>query len=104
MADAPQSDPRPVKAPWRLISFRLDAPAAQRVSVVGDFNGWDPHKHPLRKNPDGVWECRLSLPAGRYAYGFVVDGALQPDPHCRQRVQAPDGTVHCLLEVLPPQE
>ncbi len=55
--------------------FRLTAPDAKRVSVVGTFNGWDPHAHPLR-GPDrnGVWSLSLPLPPGRYRYMFVVDG------------------------------
>lgn len=36
--------------------FALWAPAAQRVSVVGDFNHWDGRKNPLEKMPDsGIW-------------------------------------------------
>src|SRR2546430_3736087 len=27
--------------------FHVKAPQAQRVSVVGTFNGWDPEAHPL---------------------------------------------------------
>ncbi len=55
--------------------FRLKAPEATRVSVVGTFNGWDPLAHPLQ-GPDreGVWNLRLPLPPGRYRYMFVLDG------------------------------
>jgi len=55
--------------------FRLKAPQAKRVSVVGTFNGWDPDAHPLH-GPDrnGVWTLSLSLTSGRYRYMFVVDG------------------------------
>ncbi len=55
--------------------FRLEAPDAKRVSVVGTFNGWDPQAHPLR-GPDrhGVWSLSLPLSPGRYRYLFVVDG------------------------------
>ncbi len=104
MADITPPDPKPGKAPWRTIYFRLEAPHAQCVSVIGDFNGWDPHKHPLQKNLDGVWECQIPLPPGRYAYSFVVDGAMQPDPRCQERVRTANGVEHCILEVLPSPE
>ncbi len=57
--------------------FRLKAPQAKRVSVVGTFNGWDPDAHPLH-GPDrsGVWTLSLPLAPGRYRYMFVVDGVL----------------------------
>ena len=38
-------------------SFAVWAPNAQRVSVVGDFNGWDGRYHPMRLlGASGVWE------------------------------------------------
>jgi len=37
--------------------FAVWAPNARRVSVVGDFNGWDGRCHPMRLHPgNGVWE------------------------------------------------
>jgi 1,4-alpha-glucan branching enzyme len=39
------------------VMFVLWAPSARRVSVVGDFNGWDGRVNPMRKHPDaGLWE------------------------------------------------
>ncbi len=41
----------------RGVSFGVWAPSARRVSVVGDFNGWDGRRHPMRKHEqNGVWE------------------------------------------------
>jgi 1,4-alpha-glucan branching enzyme len=38
-------------------SFAVWAPNARRVSVVGDFNGWDGRRHPMRKRVEaGTWE------------------------------------------------
>lgn len=34
------------------------------VSVVGDFNGWDPHAHPLRRRSNGVRSTTIVVPAG----------------------------------------
>jgi 1,4-alpha-glucan branching enzyme len=38
--------------------FALWAPNADRVSVIGDFNDWNPETHLLRARPDGsgIWE------------------------------------------------
>jgi 1,4-alpha-glucan branching enzyme len=41
----------------RGVYFAVWAPNASRVSVVGDFNGWDGRVHPMRKLiASGVWE------------------------------------------------
>lgn len=63
------------------VRFTLVAPAAQRVSVVGDFNGWNAASLPMRRSADGhTWEIVVPLRPGRYAYSFVVDGVLARDP------------------------
>ena len=42
------------------VHFAVWAPNAQRVSVVGDFNGWDGRVNPMRKLiGSGVWELFL---------------------------------------------
>ena len=39
------------------VRFAVWAPNAQRVSVVGDFNGWDGRTHSMRKRIEaGIWE------------------------------------------------
>jgi 1,4-alpha-glucan branching enzyme len=38
--------------------FRVWAPNAERVSVIGDFNGWNRDATPMRVHYDvGVWDC-----------------------------------------------
>ena len=37
--------------------FRVWAPNAKKVSVIGDFNGWDREESPMFKISKGVWEC-----------------------------------------------
>ena len=42
------------------VLFAVWAPNARRVSVVGDFNGWDGRAHPMRLHPgNGLWELFL---------------------------------------------
>jgi 1,4-alpha-glucan branching enzyme len=56
---------------WR---FRVWAPHARAVSVVGDFNGWDSAKHPLTRNGQ-VWEGFVpDLPAYT-SYKYAVTRA-----------------------------
>jgi 1,4-alpha-glucan branching enzyme len=52
--------------------FRVWAPNAKGVSVVGDWNGWDPGAHPMHPSESGVWE--LAVPgAGKGArYKYVI--------------------------------
>jgi 1,4-alpha-glucan branching enzyme len=36
--------------------YREWAPAAERLCLIGDFNGWNPDSHPLKKDARGNWE------------------------------------------------
>jgi 1,4-alpha-glucan branching enzyme len=39
------------------VHFALWAPNAYRVSVIGEFDGWDARVHPMRRHVDaGIWE------------------------------------------------
>lgn len=39
------------------VAFAVWGPSARRMSVVGDFNGWDGRRHPMRQlGSSGVWE------------------------------------------------
>jgi len=55
------------------IHFAVWAPNAQRVSAIGDFNGWDGRVHPMRHlGPSGIWELFVpDLPDGQ-RYKFEV--------------------------------
>ena len=58
----------------RIVQFMLTAPAASRVALAGDFNGWDPRAIPLeRDRRDGRWAVTLALAPGRHSYAYVVD-------------------------------
>jgi 1,4-alpha-glucan branching enzyme len=71
------------------VHFAVWAPAAQRVSVVGDFNGWDGRVHPMRTLvPSGLWEIfipELGI-GGHYKFEVVTPQnqlALKTDPYGR---------------------
>ena len=77
-------------------AFAVWAPHAQRVSVVGDFNGWDGRRHPMRWRPEcGVWEIFLPQVQAGALYKFEVIDAqghcvLKTDPYAR-RSEGPPG-------------
>jgi len=57
------------------VHFAVWAPNASRVSVVGDFNGWDPATHPLtRRHEAGVWETFIPGVSVGALYKYRVDG------------------------------
>ncbi len=64
------------------VQFAVWAPNAQRVSVVGDFNGWDGRRSPMRKRIDsGIWEIFVPEIGQGAIYKYEVigyDGALLP--------------------------
>lgn len=51
----------------------LRAPGASRVELAGDWNGWKPVA--VLRATEGWWYTDLALPAGRYRYGFRVNGS-----------------------------
>jgi len=58
----------------RIVQFMLTAPAASRVALAGDFNGWDPREIEMtRDSRDGRWAVTLALAPGRHSYAYVVD-------------------------------
>ncbi len=65
----------------RAIVFELDAPDAQSVQVLGDFNRWSRNVSSMQRGSDGRWRLTTMLPPGRYVYAFLVDGRrFQRDP------------------------
>ena len=59
-----------------LFSFRVWAPHAKGVSVIGDFNGWDEARGEMALiNDAGMWECYISDVKVYDNYKFLVTAA-----------------------------
>jgi hypothetical protein len=57
--------------------FVFKAPAAKRVSVIGDFNRWDASTSPMARSADGeLWSVSIPIMPGRHVYAFMVDDSL----------------------------
>jgi 1,4-alpha-glucan branching enzyme len=55
------------------VHFAVWAPNADRVSLVGDFNGWDGRVHPMRLlAPEGVWELFVPDLSDGEKYKFEI--------------------------------
>jgi 1,4-alpha-glucan branching enzyme len=82
--------------------FRVWAPNAERVSVVGDFNGWDGRLHPMASlGASGVWELFIpGLPADSL-YKYEIRnraqrrGEVKTDPY-GQRFELRPATAACV--------
>jgi 1,4-alpha-glucan branching enzyme len=83
---ASQSREQPSGRPLHLVNFFCHAPQAKSVSLVGDFNGWQPNGHLMTRMPDGGWTIRLELPHGHHQYLFLVDGQPTLDPNAMGKV------------------
>ena len=67
----------------RAVNFICNAPEAQSVCLVGDFNQWNPASHPMKQQPDRAWLLRVELKHGHHRYAFLVDGQLTLDPRAQ---------------------
>ncbi len=61
------------------IEFRTYRPEASFVSVVGDFNNWNPENDPLERTQKGIWKKKINISPGTYRYKFIVDGTWTVD-------------------------
>lgn len=82
------------------VRFAVMAPGVKRVSLVGDFNDWDPSATPLRTEQDGqTWSIVVPLAAGRHTYAFLIDGQVVADPTAPSAVEDDFGSRSSLILV-----
>lgn len=69
------------------VTFRLWAPHATRVAVVGSFNDWDGDRHPLCREADGCWAADVAVARVGDEYKFRLTtpqgDLLRIDPYAR---------------------
>jgi len=81
------------------IEFKLVAPDAKDVYLVGDFNDWNASQYRLRRYKDGVYKKKLQLKPGRYQYLFLVDGEWWTDPEHLERTPNPFDSENSIITV-----
>jgi 1,4-alpha-glucan branching enzyme len=63
-----------------------DQPAGA-VSVVGDFNDWDPFAHPLRRRANGTRTAVVKVPAGsKVLFRYLAEGGLWFDDETADQI------------------
>jgi 1,4-alpha-glucan branching enzyme len=80
----------PVKGKHQVkVSFILPSDRVTgKVSVVGDFNGWDPTAHPLRPRSNGTRSVAVTLPAQRrFAFRYLDESGRWHDDDGAQEFQ-----------------
>ncbi|MCG6965233.1 MAG: 1,4-alpha-glucan branching protein GlgB [Chromatiaceae bacterium] len=76
--------------------FAVWAPAVKRASVVGDFNGWNGLRHPMRsRGGSGVWELFIPgmQPGDLYKFEFISRSGhpiIKADPYGQEMTLRPD--------------
>lgn len=69
------------------VVFRVWAPHAVSVSVVGDFNDWNKDKNPMYKISDSLWETEITDKIEQYTnYKYAITGQngstiMKSDPY-----------------------
>lgn len=89
---------------WRKIGgntveFRIYRPGASFISLVGDFNQWNPEDDLLARGGNGIWRIRKKLFPGVYRYKFIIDGEWVPDMYNRNSASDDTGEVCSLIEI-----
>jgi hypothetical protein len=83
-----------------FVQFRLDAPQASAVQLVGSFTGWKP-AYTLKQASPGVWSILIPLTPGVHDYAFLVNGKWVADPAAPAVDDGFGGANSRLLVVLP---
>jgi 1,4-alpha-glucan branching enzyme len=96
---ARKNGPSKTKTSRKQVRFSIIDLEAESVTVVGDFNQWDPKSHLLKRKGDGVWEKTIPLSPGTYEYKFLIDGKWRLDPSNQDECQNAFGTRNNILIV-----
>ena len=86
---------KPTRSGEVRVTFALPmTEPAGAVSVVGDFNGWDPHAHPLRKRGNGSRSAVVTIPAGATLhFRYLAEGGIWFDDETADMRDAQGATI-----------
>lgn len=57
------------------VTFTVPAQDAEKVSVVGDFNNWNPKENELKRLKNGSFKGTFDIPKeNSYEFRYLIDG------------------------------
>lgn len=63
------------------VTFELQDLEADKVAVIGNFNGWDINATPLKKFKNGKYKATIDLESDNsYEFRYIADGSYINDP------------------------
>jgi 1,4-alpha-glucan branching enzyme len=87
------------KVKRRKVTFSFESENANEVILMGDFNGWNSKRHPMKSDGDGMWKKTVMIPPGTYEYKFLADGQWMEDPQNDRSCTNCFGTSNSVLNV-----
>jgi 1,4-alpha-glucan branching enzyme len=85
---------------YTKVTFALPD-AGEAVSIVADFNGWNPLAHPLKRRSGGIRSVAVMLPPGtraRFRY-LSSNGRFFDDPEGDHHEPNGFGDTHTIIAV-----
>lgn len=78
---------------------------ADRIFLVGDFNGWNEQATPMQQDRDGVWRAAVDLKSGTQAeFRYLIDGQWRTDYHADGYSPNSFGTENSMVQAELPEE
>lgn len=86
------------------VTFSLPAALqADRIYLVGDFNGWNQTSHPFARGGDGAWFFVIDLEPGRsYEFRYWLDGYWMNDSDADAHVANTFGATNFVVNTASP--
>jgi hypothetical protein len=82
-----------------IFQFKYEDTSAKNISLVGDFNNWNPYSTPLKNFGAGEFSINIRLMPGIHSYCFVVDDEWKADPNNLNQYSDKVGTIISIIFV-----
>ncbi|MEI6339234.1 MAG: alpha-amylase family glycosyl hydrolase, partial [Verrucomicrobiota bacterium] len=79
--------------------YRREGGQPTKVTVAGQFNGWNTQSHELKPTSDGSFELFVPLSPGSHEYKLVIDGVWTLDPANPDKATDGSGSENSVVRV-----